>query len=243
MKNGPARFATRLALASGAWLILSLSANAQPALEHSTAPILNAAAETAAAHAADQYAFTVDHWGQEGDKETTVKLRYDPRLPKGEQWRVLEPDAEHLDKGVKKVLKQLQKAESDENPLLYEKLDEMLAVAEFVEETDTEAVFVAQVDEDDLPKDALEVFMTLNKQGGYVSRIDVKSKKSFKPLPIAKVTNLVQSQFFAAPIDGGPALLAHTEGVVEGEAMFKSFKSVSRQTFSDIEKVETAKGE
>ena len=59
-------------------------------------------------------------------------------------------------------------------------------------------------------------------------------------VPVAKVEHLIPSQTFAAPQGDEPALLASTEGVVEGEAMFKSFKQLTRQTFSDIEKVGVA---
>jgi len=215
-------------------------ASAEKALDHALAPALHAAAEKAANYAQHDYAFTVDHWSREGDKEIAAKVRFDPRREKGEQWQVLEPAHDDLDKGAKKILKTLQKAEIEDHPLLYEKLDEMIEDAELVEETDAAAVLVAQVDEDDFPKDALEVYITFNKAGGYVSRIDVKSKKAFKPMAIAKVEHLVQTQFFAAPHDGGPAFLERTEGVVSGEAMFRDFKSETRQSFSDIELVEVA---
>lgn len=226
----------RLAPALAA-VFLASPAAAEPALEHPAAPLLIAAAAKAKTNADNLYAFTVEHWSSNGEKEATVTLHYDPRLPEGEQWTVLSPDEDHLGKDAKKALKQMRKAEIEENPVLYEKLDEMIEAAEFVEETETEAVFVAQVDEEEFPKDALEVYITLNKPQAYVSKIEVRSKKSFKPLPIAKVDHLIQSQTFAAPEGDGPAFLASTEGVVEGEAMFKGFKQLTRQTFSDIELV------
>lgn len=230
------RYPARLALAFAA--MFCLPAHAESALEHSTAPLLKAAAEKALAHAEDSYAFTVEHWSSNGEKENTVKLRFDPRLPEDERWLVLDQDEDALDKPARKALKELRKAEAKENPVIYEKLGEMIEAAEFVEETDAEAVFVAQVDTDEFPKDALEVFITLDKPGAYVSRIEVRSKKPFKPMPVAQVTNLVQSQTFTAPEGDGPALIAQSEMHVEGEAMFKSFLSETRQTFSEIEKVE-----
>ena len=213
------------------------SAHAEAALDHATAPLLIAAAEKARANAHNLYAFTVEHWSSNGEKEATVKLHYDPRLPEGEQWTVLAPAEDDLDKDAKKALKKMRKAEMQDNPVLYEKLDEMIEVAEFREETETEAVFVAQVDEDEFPKDALEVYITLNKPQAYVSKIEVRSKKAFKPMPIAKVEHLIQTQTFAAPHGDEPAFLATSDGVVEGEAMFKSFKQLTHQVFSDIEKV------
>lgn len=226
------------AIAAGALFLTIQPAAAEKALDHAAAPLLVAAAEKAAAHADNQYAFTVDHWMSDGEKETSVRVRFDPRREEGEQWALLAPAEDDLDKRAKKAFKQLQKTEMEDNPVLYEKLDEMIEVAELHSETDTQAVYVAQVDEEDFPKDALEVYITLNKPGGYVSQIEVRSKKAFKPMPIAKVTNLVQSQTFAAPEGDGPAFLASTEGTVEGEAMFRDFKQLTRQSFSDIEKVE-----
>ncbi|MEO1137378.1 MAG: hypothetical protein AAFW68_12365, partial [Pseudomonadota bacterium] len=177
-------------------------------------------------------------WTSDGKKETSVRVRFDPRLEEGEQWVLLSPAEDDLDKGAKKALRELQKSEMEDNPVLYEKLDEMIEVAELFSETDAQAVYVAQIDEEEFPKDALEVYITLDKPGAYVSQIEVRSKKSFKPMPIAKVTHLVQSQTFAAPEGDGPAFLASTEGTVEGEAMFRDFKQLTRQSFFDIEKVE-----
>lgn len=244
----------RIAGAFAAIAFLSASAftlaHAGPALEHNSAAALRTAAMVATVNAEYDYAFTVDHWSMEGDKETVAKLRFDPRLPEDEQWTVLAPAEEDLGKGAKKTLKALRNGagevedgETQDHPLLYNRLDEMLEVAELHQETAEEAVFVAVVDEDDFPKDTLEVFMTLNKAGGYISRIDVKAKKPFKPLPIAKVTTLVQSQVFSAPAEpGAPAFLVRNEGLVAGKAMFRSFKQESRQTFSEIERVDMLGG-
>ncbi|WDI32874.1 hypothetical protein PUV54_06645 [Hyphococcus flavus] len=222
-------------------LLLATPARAESALEHHTAPMLHAAAEKAAAFAENNYAFTVEHWSKEGDDEIVATVRFDPRREKGERWALLAPAYEDLNKAGRKALKALEKSKTEDHPLLYDKLNEMVEKAELVEETETHAVFVAQVDEDDFPKDALEVFITLDKAGEYVSSISVRSKKPFKPMPIAKVEHLIQTQHFAAPDeDGAPAFLARTEGIVSGEAMFRDFKSETRQVFSDIELVEIA---
>ncbi|PQA88112.1 hypothetical protein [Hyphococcus luteus] len=221
-------------------LFLAGPAAAEPALEHETAPLLIAAAEKAKANAGNLYAFTVEHWSSNGEKEALVTLHYDPRLDEGARWQVLSPAEDNLDKAAKKTLSKLRKAEMDGNPVLYDKLDEMIEAAEFVEEDETQAVYVAQVDEDEFPKDALEVYITLNKPGAYVSKIEVRSKKAFKPMAIAKVEHLVESRRFAPPEGDGPAFIASTQGLVEGEAMFRHFEQHTRQTFSDIEKVGVA---
>ncbi|WP_425410591.1 hypothetical protein [Hyphococcus sp.] len=237
------RRAVRRAVILFLFVFAAAPAQAEKALDHASAPMLRAAAEQAAVFAERHYAFTVDHQTIEGDKQFIAKLRFDPRHEDGAQWTVLEPAEDDLDKGAKKALKALRDMEHDGHPLLYDKLDEMLAQAEFARETDAEAVFVAQVEGEDFPEDALEVFITLDKAGGYVSRIDVKSKKAFKPMPIAKIEHLVQTQFFAAPHDNGPAFLTRTESLVEGSAMFKDFKSETMQVFSEIEMVEVEDGE
>ena len=135
----------RLAAAAGA--LLAAASAAEPALQHATAPLLVAAAEKARAHADNLYAFTLEQWVSNGEKEGTVTLRYDPRLPKGEQWKVLSPSEDDLDKDAKKALKKARETEMEDNPVLYERLDEIIEEAAFVEETQTEAVFVAQVDD------------------------------------------------------------------------------------------------
>ncbi len=221
-------------------LFLAAPAAAEPALEHETAPLLLAAAEKAKANAGNLYAFTVEHWSSNGEDEALVKLHYDPRLEEDARWQVVSPTEDELDKAAKKTLSKLRKTEMDSNPVLYDKLDEMIEVAEFLEEDETQAVYVAQVDEEEFPKDALEVYITLDKPGAYVSKIEVRSKKAFKPMPIAKVEHLIESRRFSAPEGDGPAFIAGTEGLVEGEAMFRHFEQHTRQTFSDIEKVGVA---
>ena len=207
--------------------------------ETASAAILMQAAQKAKSFAADyRYAYTVEHWTTNGKEELSVTLHFDPRREEGERWTLLSPAEEDLDKQARKTLKRLQKSEMADSPILYDQLDEIVGDAELVSETESEAVFVAQMNGEDAPKDALEAYITLDKTRGYVSTIELKSKQPFKPAAIAKINSLTQTQHFSAPQGDGPALIMTSEAHVEGEAMFKSFTNETRQVFSDIEMVD-----
>lgn len=228
---------TALRIAAVCSLIFLSPAAAETAAEPSSTALLMEAAQTAKDFAKYRYAYTLDYRSTDGENEVTAKLRFDPRLEKGTQWTLLSPAEADLDKKARKALKQLQKGEMGDSPILYDGLHEIVGDAELVADSAKQAVFVAQVDDDDAPKDALEVYITLDKAGGYVSSIELKSKQPFKPAPVAKVNSLVQTQRFAAPAADGPALIATSDSQVEGEAMFKSFASETHQVFSDIERI------
>ncbi|WP_428407371.1 hypothetical protein [Hyphococcus sp.] len=230
-----------LRIAAAGFVLFAAPAFAETVGEPASAALLMQAAKKAKDFAQQyRYAYTVDYWTSDGEKELSAKLRFDPRLEEGERWTLLSPSEDDLDKKARKALKQMQKNDGGDEPILYDGLHEMIDDAELVSDTETEAVFLAQVDEEDAPKDALEVYITLDKAAGYVSAIELKSKQPFKPAAVAKVNSLTQIQRFSAPQDGGPALIATSEAQVEGEAMFKSFASETRQVFSEIERVEVA---
>lgn len=225
---------------AGCVFLLTSTAQAETTGEPASAALLMQAAQTAKGFAQYRYAYTLDYWVSDGDKELSATLRFDPRLAEGERWTLLSPSEDDLDKKAVKALKKLQEGEMGDSPILYDGLHEVIGEADLVSETEKEAVFVAQVDDDNAPKDALEIYITLDKAGEYVSSIELKSKQPFKPAPIAKVNTLVQMQRFTAPQGDGPALIATSETQVEGEAMFKSFASETRQVFSEIEMVSVA---
>ena len=229
---------TVLRIAAACSLLLMSPAAAETASEPSSAALLIQAAQTAKDFAKYRYAYTLDYRSSDGENEIAAKLRFDPRLEKGAQWTLLSPAEADLDKKARKALKQLQEGDTGDRPILYDGLHEVVGEADLVSETESEAVFVAQVNDDEAPKDALEVYITLDKAGGYVSSIELKSKQPFKPAPVAKVNSLTQTQRFAAPAADGPALIATSESKLEGEAMFKSFANETFQVFSDIERID-----
>ncbi|MFC2951358.1 hypothetical protein ACFOOP_05430 [Marinicaulis aureus] len=231
-------FLSRLAAGACAAALFFSPANAETAPASASTALLAQAAQKARDFADYRYAYTVEHLTRTGEKEVAITLRFDPRLEGDARWQVLSPAEDALDKPQAKALKQLRKGEMEDSPILYDSLDEMIDDVELASENETEAVYVAQLDDDDAPKDALEVFITLNKPDAYISSIELKSKKPFKPAPVAKVMKLVQTQRFAAPEGNGPALIVSSEAHIEGEAMFKSFSTDTRQIFSEIEQVE-----
>ncbi len=204
---------------------------------------LDAAAVAAKAHAEARYAFTVDIHSLEDGKERHLKIRFDPRLEEGAQWRVLGQPPDALDKDTRNALKALESGEPGDDRLIYDKLLDSTAEIELAEETNDYALFTASLADDaDTPKkvrEALELTFRLEKQGGYISSVEMRSIKPFKPAAIAKIDSLVQAQSYAAPEEpGGPALMTESVNETEGRAMMKRFKSVMRQEFSDFERID-----
>lgn len=202
------------------------------------AALLEAAVAKAKAHADDRFAYTLTMISDEDGEERTLAARFDPRSPAGARWTLLSPPQDSLDKETRKAVDAFTKSGVDDGPLLYDGLEDVIGAAKLVEDDGATAVFVAPVTDEDAPKDALEIRITLDKASAYLSTIEVRALKPFKPAPVAKVKSLIQRQTFSAPVDGGPALLASSVSEIEGEAMFKSFSEKSRQIYSDIEPVD-----
>ncbi len=200
--------------------------------------LLEKAIETAFAHAGDRFAFTVSLEQSNEEETVSLELRYDPREPEKDRWRLLGASDDGLSKKEKKVFKKIRKSEFSDDAIVYDKLGEELSTFALISETEEAAVFSSPVVDDDLPEGALEMYVTLDKKGGHVSRIEVRSLKPFKPASVAKIETMSQVQTYRLSEAGGPALLHTSESAAEGSAMFKSFKSHSRQTFSDIERID-----
>ena len=200
--------------------------------------------EKAAARAVEQdplsrYAYTLERESQNnGDTITSIKARFDPRWPAGEQWRLVGQNLDTASKETRKALKSLQKSEENDDPLVYDKLSELLVDAQLIEETEETAIFTAPIAEDELPSGVLQAEITLNKIEGYVSKIAVRSTRAFKPVAIAKVKSMSQEQVYAAPINNGPALLKSSENLASGKAMFKKFEQHTTTIYSDIERID-----
>ena len=219
----------------------SLPAAADDALTTPSAfDMLNTAANLAARHADTRFAYTVDYWGRENDEEVAVKVRYDPRLPDGERWRLVGASLEDLDKDLRKEIEDLEERERPDEKLVYYKISDALAGLEFIEEADAYAIFRGLMNGEDLPQDVLQGTITLNKTTGHIERIELRALEPFKPAPIAKVKQFYQDQRFSPPLGDGPALLVESESDVSGKALFKKFSRASRRRFSDIELVNPA---
>ncbi len=213
------------------------SAQAEDAQPQAT-DILASTVEKAAAFGDARFAFSVDFWSEQNGEELALRLRFDPSKASGEQWSLLDVSIDDLSKDQKKAFKQFQKSETPDDALVYDTLEDELGDLVLVEETEAVAVFIGPVVSDDLPEDVLEMTITLNKAEGFVEQIDVRSKKPFKPMPVAKIKSMNQSQIYAAPNGDGVALLQASEGAANGKAMFKSFTTQSRQRYFEIERID-----
>lgn len=236
----PVCFTARKGLAVRLSLIFLFSAIVAPSALAEATPVLSAlraAVDHAAAHGDTRFAFTVAHWSEENGEANAIKMRFDPRLPAGAQWTLLDPLTETLTKQQKKTMEKYQESERPDAALVYDRLNDMMSDLTLREETVDEAVFAAPFREDGVPEGAVELTIIFDKQNNHVKTIALKSLKPFKPAPVAKISAMAQLQTFAPPRQDGPALLMQSETEVQGKAMLKSFSSQSRQTYIDIETV------
>lgn len=199
-------------------------------------------AEHAARYKDARYAFTVDFNQTQNKKTASFKARYDPRLEEGGQWTLEGASLDALDEHTRKTFENLQKSPRGDDGLVYDKLgesmtEENLQKLVLYSETEREAIFTTPLDGDDVPEDTLELVIHFDKEKDYVARIDLRTIDDFKPNPAVKINSLVQSQYFSAPQGDGPALLARSENVTTGSAMFRKFKSDTTMAYSDIEAV------
>ncbi|MEZ5893928.1 MAG: hypothetical protein R3C58_12400 [Parvularculaceae bacterium] len=229
----------RAALAAAVFVFSAHGAFALDAASESAAlAMLHAAAADAQAHASDRYAFTVEHWSDNGERQFSMKLRYDPRLPEAGRWSMIGAVDKDDQKAAESALKQFKEGGDAGNYLLYDTLADALEGAVLKSDTASEAVFALPVADEDLPPDAVEVLVTLDKATGHVVKTTVHSIKPFKPAAVAKVNALRQDTTYVALGDGGPPVISVSESEVEGKAMFKSFKSRSRQVYTDVERID-----
>ena len=207
--------------------------------------VLSSTIADAKAASANRYAFTVDYWTRIKSRDPSVATaRFDPRRPAGERWMLLQPSPEEASDDVRDALKKMNSADArDEDgmagdaTLLYDGLDELVGQAEVQTTTPTQIVLRAPIRDKDLPDDALIAEVTLNRAGGFVEEIAVRSVRAFKPNPMVKLKAVEQIQVFAPEPGGGPVFLRESRNATEGSAAFQSFDSETRIAYRDFEQV------
>ncbi|MEQ1929026.1 MAG: hypothetical protein ABL957_00645 [Parvularculaceae bacterium] len=202
--------------------------------------LLDQAVAVAETHKATRYAFTLVYTDLKAPAAKSYTLRFDPRLPEGKRWSLLKPAEEALTKEERKRLKTLLKANDADDRLIYERLAPSAKEARLVAEDADTATFVGAVRDKDTPDSlarAVDMTMVLDKAGGYLRTISVKSKAAFKPAPVAKVERMTQIQSYEPIAPGGPALLRKAESSAAGEAMFKKFDQHVTMEYRDFERV------
>lgn len=200
-----------------------------------------AAVATAETHGAERYAFTLD-FRDLGDKdERRFRVRFDPRKAPGARWTAVDPPADQYGKAEKAAFERMTKNDEADDALIYEGLAKSLDGARLVSADADRAVFSIPISDPDTPasvKEALTATATLDRRSGHVAAVEIRSIKPFKPAAVAKINSMRQLQRYELLSPGGPALLVASESDAEGSAMFKSFSSKARLSYSDIEKVD-----
>lgn len=200
-----------------------------------------AAVEKAQAHAEDRYAFTVD-FRELGDKQgRTFRVRFDPRNPAGARWRAVDPPRDQYGNEEKAAFERMTKNDEADDALVYEGLADALDAATVISADAARATFAISIDDPDTPqetKDALAATAVLDRRSGHVESVEIRSTRPFKPAAVAKIKSMRQLQRYEVLTPGGPALMVASESEAEGSAMFKSFSSKTRLSYSAIEKVD-----
>lgn len=200
-----------------------------------------AAVAKAEAHAGDRYAFTLDFRDLSDAEGRTFRVRFDPRKPPAARWSAIDPPAEQYGKEEKSAFERMTKNVEADDALVYDGLAESLAGARVIAADAARATLSIPISDPETPKEAKEALTAtavLDRRSGHVEEIEVRSLKPFKPAAVAKIKSMRQLQRYAVLTPGGPALLVASESDAEGSAMFKSFSSKARLTYSDIEKVD-----
>lgn len=201
---------------------------------------LASAVAVAQAHKSDRFAFTARFEDLASDNGRVIEVRFDPRRTEGERWTLLSPKESELDKDEREQLKGLRKSNGADDGLVYDKLAASLDQARLVSSDAKTAVFAAPIIDDETPKEvreAVEMRIVVDLEGGFIRSVELASQKPFKPSPVARVRSMKQLQTYLPAAADGPALLASSVTDVEGEAMFKSFERHTRVEYHDIEAV------
>ncbi len=200
-----------------------------------------AAVATAERHAADRYAFTLDFQDLSKESDRIFRVRFDPRKPAGGRWSAIDPPTDQYGKAEKAAFDRMTRNDEADDALVYEGLAEALDETRLVSADADRAVFSIPINSPDTPaemKEALAATATLDRKAGFISSVEIRSTRPFKPAAVAKVKSMRQLQRYAILTPGGPALMIASESDAEGSAMFKSFSSKARLAYSEIEKVD-----
>lgn len=203
------------------------------------AALADAVAEAEAA-ARQRWAFTMTYSELGGAAPRTTRVRFDPRLPQGERWVLVEPTVDALDKDQRKAFAKLRKSDDADKALVYGDLAATVAGLSLDGVEGDEARFVGAIGEGVGPKamrEATRLTLTVDIPHRFVSRIDVRSIAPFKPAAVARIDRLVAVQTYDRAGEIWPPLLVRSENEVSGKALLKTFDEKTRIVYDDFEPV------
>ncbi len=184
-----------------------------------------------------RFAFTMGYTDLAKNPDKTYVVRFDPNLPVGARFTPIDPPPAALTRDERKALEKLSADNDADGALVYDGLADEIETPTIESETASAAVFRLALDGPDMAaemRDAIEARATLDRAGGYVSEIEIRSIKPFKPAAIARIATMRQSQRFAPVGPNGLPILIEARSSVEGKAMLKSFRQDVKITYSDF---------
>lgn len=230
------------AAAAALLVVCSSPAFADVSAEHEQALAeLRAAAERAAAIGGQRWAFTLDYTDHARPEQKSFRLRFDPRLPEGERWRLIEPAESSLSKDERKALKRMSANDDADDILVYDRLADVVDDARVLTADAGSATFRLKTLDPDMSeemRDAIAATATLDRRTGAVTAIELTSTRSFKPAAVARVDALKQEQRYQPAGPGGEVLMVAAKSEASGRAMMKPFAQKNESAYSDFEKVD-----
>ncbi|MFN0023971.1 MAG: hypothetical protein ACKVS5_08725 [Parvularculaceae bacterium] len=202
---------------------------------------LRSAVDVATRASAQRWAFTLEYRDVSGSDARVFRVRFDPRKPAGARWSAIEPRADQYGAEEKKAFKRMTANDDADDALVYEGLAQSLSGAKVVSVNAAQAVFSIPIADPETPAavaEALTAQATLDRKGGHVAAVEIRSIKPFKPASVAKIKSMRQLQVYRPIAPGGPVLMHASEADAEGSAMFKAFASKARLAYSEYEAVD-----
>jgi len=199
---------------------------------------LRRAVDVAESNGDQRWAFNMRFTNNDEKKGSkSYLLNFDPRRPEGERWEAVSPKEEEFTKEEKKTFTEFEKADNADEGLVYDGLGESLDGAYVISDNDTSALIRGALNDEEMPekvRDALQMTITFEKAAGFVSEVLVEAVKPFKPVVVAKVKEMKQTNNYASVGPNGEILLVRSRSVAKGSAMLKAFSSNTVSEYSDF---------
>lgn len=190
-----------------------------------------------------RWAFTVDFQGSEA---IAFQAAFDPRLPEGERWSIVDVDLNDAPAGVKRAYEAMSDDPDADLDLV---LDAETAMIEGdiarLDETGEAVVFgylpsarhIGDDEEAAEMAERLRAEATVERAGPRIASVRMYATESFKPVPVARIDEMEITYAFTTPEAGGPTFVAGSVTRVAGRAMFRGFAQTVTVTYRDFEKV------
>ncbi len=169
------------------------------------------------------------------DSEHVWVARFDPRRSSGERWQLLSvDDRAPTEKEVREYRKEKKRDRSDDDGV--EAMVEPGSIRLIEEDADHWLLGFNPGDDEDEFSDSLDATIRINKRGGHLEYIDMRTRSAFRPATGVKIAKLITRLTFGPAVEGGPIVPLSTQVDVKGRAyLFINFDEQELYRNSDFE--------